>query len=59
MSDQENKSQNANQASELRKEVFQLRFDHGIGKLIDTSKLKKARIALARELTMKNASKGN
>lgn len=39
------------EASELRKELARLRFEHSLGKLKDTSRLKKKRRELARVLT--------
>ena len=51
--------QNNKDIAALQREVFDTRFQHGVGRLSDTSKLKKSRKALARLLTQANAKQGN
>ena len=51
-----NKNKLLQEIKELKKEVFDLRFQHGVGKLVDSSKLKKSRVSLARAVTKLNCS---
>lgn len=60
MSEMKNEEvQNSKDIAALQREVFETRFEHGVGRLTDTSKLGKSRKALARLLTQSNAKQKN
>lgn len=50
-------SQLRGRESELRKEIMDLRFEHAIGKLLNTGLPKQKRKELARVLTLLNANR--